>query len=454
VAADCNNPYTAVGNRRPTRIESHIEALTFTWSIAMRTALILSLFLAVPVWAAEPTEAELIEKAKKLNKDATNEDAANKILKELTKDKPAAAKLTKVAAKMLADGKKDEKVFRFYPALVMAKAAHAAKEWDAAEAFYAHCVDAAVNDLKSHKMITLACTAQIDYFFARKQYDKAIAACEKFLDREDDETNAGEAMYVLEKKLRAMVKADKADDALTEINRFVKRFKNVFGYRLIKASVQREAGKYDDAVDTYKEIIEAIEENDRIDDDQKKEFTRSFRYSLSGLYSEMDKLDKCTEELEQLMKEDPDNPTYKNDLGFMWADHDMKLEEAEKLIRQAVEQDLANNKKYLERGLIDEARAKKANPAYTDSLGWVLYKRGKYEEALKHLLESAGADDEESDHIEIWDHVGDCYLKLGKNKEALAAFEKGLTMEDLTKKDATRRKNVEAKITKLKAELK
>jgi tetratricopeptide (TPR) repeat protein len=422
----------------------------------MTTAILL---FAFPVLGAAPvpgelSEAELREKALKLNKEATNEDSADKKLKELNKDKVGTPKLVAAAAKVLKDADAGKNPFRFYPTIVLAKAAYSAKEYDAAEVFFASGVKQAVDDLKSGKMIVLAYTSQIDFYYSRKKYDNAIKACEKFLDIDGDSVVQNATIAVLDKKLRAMAKNNQADAAIDEINRFIKRFRSQFFYRMIKASVQREAGKYDDAVDTYKQTLDVIANDGDIPDGAKAAISRSIRYSLSAMYSEMGKIEKAYEELEKLMKDDPSNPTYKNDLGFMWADNNIKLEEAEKLIREAVEMDLENNKKLLEAGRIDAEQAKKANPAYIDSLGWVLYRRGKYEEALKALLESAGSGDEESDHIEIWDHVGDCYLALNKKKEALAAFEKGLTFEDISKKDADRRKKVEAKIAKLKAELK
>ena len=48
----------------------------------------------------------------------------------------------------------------------------------------------------------------------------------------------------------------------------------------------------------------------------------------------------------------------------------------------------------------------------------------------------------------------DCLLALDKKKEALETFQKALKMEDVTKKDAERRKKVTEKMNKLKAELK
>lgn len=420
----------------------------------MRTAIASLFLLAVVGIAADPPSDPIRDQVLKLNKEITNEDSANTKLKELNKDKVNTPKLVKVAAKELKDAKSGAKPFRFYPAMVLAKAAHNAKEYDAAEAFYQFCVDNAINDLKTGKLIVLACQSQIDFFLSRKQYAKAIKACERFLKEEDDESQS-QAIFVLEKKLRAMIRNGETDAAMDEMNNLLRggRRNNVFLISM-KASLQREAGKLDEALETYKGALDKLQGDESIPEEAKKFFTNTLRYSLSGVYSELNKLDESCAELEALIKANPDTATYKNDLGFVLADNDKELGKAEKLIREAVELDLKANKKLADEGKLDPEFAKKANTAYVDSLGWVLYKQKKYDEALKHLLESAGSGDEESDHIEIWDHVGDCYAALGKKKEALESYQKGLKMEDFTKKDAERRRKVTEKINKLKKELK
>jgi tetratricopeptide (TPR) repeat protein len=156
--------------------------------------------------------------------------------------------------------------------------------------------------------------------------------------------------------------------------------------------------------------------------------------------------------LEELKDANPDNPTFYNDLGYLLADHDKRLEDAEKFVRKALELDATNRKKLLDEKKIDEAMAKKATPAYVDSMGWVLYKNKKYAEALPLLIE-ASQDEDEGNHIEIWDHVGDCQLAMGKKKEALETFQKALKLEDVSKKDTERRKKITEKIKKLKSEL-
>ena len=422
----------------------------------MRTALLCVMFAGAAISAAEMTEAELKEKALKLNKEITSEETANAVLKDFNKDKENTPKLVKLAAKLQREAKEGDKPFRFYPALVLAKAAQNCKEYDAAETFYTFGFDDAIK-AKSGKLQVLAGVSLIDFYMFRKQYDKCIDACDKFLKLEDDEAQRL-ALGVMERKLRAMVRNGESDKAMEVLNTLLKgrRTSEILKFQLldIKARLLRENGKFADAIAVYKDCLEKVEASEDLNDNGKKIFESAFRYAMSGVYTEMDKIDEAVKELEKLIELNPENPTYKNDLGFVWCDHDQNLEKAEKLIREAIKQDLAQRKKLMEAGELDADKAKKANSAYTDSLGWVLYKQKKYEEALKYCLESAGSDDDESDHIEIWDHVGDCYLALDKKKEALEAYQKGLKSEDTTKKDAERRRKVTEKINKLKKELK
>jgi Tfp pilus assembly protein PilF len=63
------------------------------------------------------------------------------------------------------------------------------------------------------------------------------------------------------------------------------------------------------------------------------------------------------------------------------------------------------------------------NGAYLDSLGWVLYRLGKFEEAetwLRRALERSGRDPT------VHDHLGDVYAKLGKLKDAISQWQSSL----------------------------
>jgi tetratricopeptide (TPR) repeat protein len=71
------------------------------------------------------------------------------------------------------------------------------------------------------------------------------------------------------------------------------------------------------------------------------------------------------------------------------------------------------------------------NVAYLDSLGWALYRLGRYEEAVVEL-EKAVASEEEPDGV-ILDHLGDAHIQAGNKKEALAAWQRAI--DDFERKE-------------------
>src|SRR5262249_35704032 len=113
----------------------------------------------------------------------------------------------------------------------------------------------------------------------------------------------------------------------------------------LKGWVQKEAGEYAESAKTYEDVLDKINKDKKLKDDEKEELAGDIRYILSNVYLELKDIDKVTEQLQTLLKKDPDNPTYNNDLGYIWADHDRNLDEAEKMIRKAIEEDHKLQKK-------------------------------------------------------------------------------------------------------------
>ncbi len=432
-------------------------AVKHFWALGLSVVLGCS-FATINLSAAAPVvelnEEQLIDKAKKLNTEAKTIEDADKSLKVLLKDKVNTPKLLKAAAKMQLAAKSDDKPFRYYATLVLAKAAHNFKDYDSAEIFYQACSDIAINDLQSSEHIVRAVDNHIEFLMFRKKNNAVIELAERVMAINGDQTLSYFSNFeVAGHLLVARSRKGETKEVLEIIDRLIKRSDGLFLYHQIKARILIDAEKYEDAITEYANVIAAIKDNENIPKDTKDRFVRGTKYALSGVYVSLNKIDEGTKILRELVKEDPENATFKNDLGFIMCDNDRDFPEAEKLIREAIELDLKARKKLLEEKKIDAEEAKKANSAYLDSLGWVLYKQKKYDEALKYLLESAGSDDEESNHIEIWDHVADCYLAMGKKKEALETYQKALKMDDVTKKDGERRKKVTEKMKKLKAEL-
>jgi len=94
---------------------------------------------------------------------------------------------------------------------------------------------------------------------------------------------------------------------------------------------------------------------------------------------------------------DPRHAGASNDLGYSWADQGKNLDRAETLVKTAV-------------------AAEPDNQSFLDSLGWVLYKRGKFAEALVYFEKAIGPASR-PDPV-VLDHMGDVLYRLSKNDQA------------------------------------
>ncbi len=133
--------------------------------------------------------------------------------------------------------------------------------------------------------------------------------------------------------------------------------------------------------------------------------------------------------LEDLLNEFPEDYGALNDLGYLWADADKHLELALEMIRKAVQSD-------------------PKNMAYRDSLGWVLYRLGRYDEAAAEL--QAAAADEDADGV-ILDHLGETLQKTGDTTGAADAWNRALK-EFEEKSDSDKAEQTREKLSRLKTD--
>jgi len=99
----------------------------------------------------------------------------------------------------------------------------------------------------------------------------------------------------------------------------------------------------------------------------------------------------------------------------MYADRGIHLDEAETLIRKALE-------------------LKPGNGYMIDSLGWVFFRQNRMEEAIRHLKQASEILPEDA---AILEHLGDVYVRSGRLQEAAEAYEKAIRFNpgnDLLKK--------------------
>ena len=212
------------------------------------------------------------------------------------------------------------------------------------------------------------------------------------------------------------------------------------------------AEKNDKAAAECLELLKQTEKPDEL---------REVRYALSGVYSTAKQHVKAEEQLRLLLETNPKDESACNDLGYIMADRGKNLEEAETLIRKAIvldrEQKRLKPKSEEAEGEGEESKKEarvgvdddQDHAAYVDSLGWVLFRRGKLEEAKKELSRAVKLADGGDDPV-IWDHLGDVCLRLGKKEEAKAAFRKAL---ELYETDRRRKKDDQYKELQQKVKL-
>ena len=140
---------------------------------------------------------------------------------------------------------------------VLAKAAQAVKDTDAALALYRHCAQEATKLGSASKVVDVF-DGMIDVYSGAKKYDEAIEACKEFLDLpvEDAENPIAQMKpFIMEKLIIALAKKGKVDEALKQTEKLIEKDKGGWYFVRLKADVLRTAERYADAADAYLETI-------------------------------------------------------------------------------------------------------------------------------------------------------------------------------------------------------
>lgn len=128
-------------------------------------------------------------------------------------------------------------------------------------------------------------------------------------------------------------------------------------------------------------------------------------YTRAMLHEQRDRLDLTEQDLRTIIKYQPNNATALNALGYTLADRTTRYQEAHELIEQAL-------------------RISPNDPAIMDSMGWVQYRLGNYDEALLRLRQALKLF---PDH-EVAAHLGEVLWVSGETEEARAVWEEGLRL--------------------------
>lgn len=416
--------------------ESFARRLDRCWAGVVVSVLLVGVGLVCGGEQASNVRNEVL----KLN-NLTGNDAITGVLKKLV-DEP------KLAKELIAEGRKlvaeKDSPLNYTAATVLGRLSRFFKDDEAARVFYRYGAEQAIA-LGSTNRIIEAYDGLIDSATAAKKFDEVIKICQELLEIKGDEQLDRIKPLVLTRLIRAQARIGKTDAALKLTDSLLEKYDGtLFQIDLtdLKATVYREAGQYNKAIETYLDLIDLLDQSPGIPDKERVGMIQRARYFLSGVYTEAGEPRKAIAQLRILVKEKPDSSTFNNDLGYIMADNDVDLDEAEKYIRRAIELDRKQRKEQKLPASLD-----KDNAAYLDSLGWVLFKRKQYVEAKKLFLQAIELED--GQHIEIFDHLAETHLALGEKKEALAVWRKALELEDVSRRDRQRRVEIQNKINRL-----
>src|SRR5947209_15528361 len=252
-------------------------------------------------------------------------------------------------------------------------------------------------------------------------------------------------MFEIRKMIRQKAKKDKSAETVKLVDSLVKALPDNWAALYLKGFAESGAGESEQAAKTWEDVLKRIEKDEGLKKDKEigNEFIKEMHLRLSNVYVDVNQIDKAADHLKDVLAEDPDDPGANNDLGYIWADHDMNLDEAEKMIRKALDEDRKRRQKD------PDQNSGADNAAYIDSLGWVLFKKKKYQEAKVPLLEAVK--DKDGKHVEIYDHLGDVHMALGEKKEANAVWQEALKLETESKREKEIKAKVEKKLKEAEA---
>ena len=129
-----------------------------------------------------------------------------------------------------------------------------------------------------------------------------------------------------------------------------------------------------------------------------------YHFHLGVTYEKLKKYDQCIEMMKQVIALKPDHSNALNYLGYIYAEQNINLGEAEKYLLQAIDLEPTNG-------------------YFIDSLGWLYYKKKMYKEALAQLLVAVRNITPDPTVLE---HLGDVYSAMGRIEDAANTYQRSL----------------------------
>ncbi|EMR04538.1 tetratricopeptide repeat protein [Cesiribacter andamanensis] len=232
-----------------------------------------------------------------------------------------------------------------------------------------------------------------DLAIARNQKQQARASYLQALQQEENNFEVWQNVLTLGLEL------GRYDSVAREADQALMLFPN-------QAALYYFSGAANLSLDKFDEAAMALEQGKRLAA-ANKQLISIFNSHLGDAYNGLKRYDLSDAAYEAALAFDPNNAYILNNYSYYLALRGDKLPLALEMSKKLVAQH-------------------PTNPNYLDTHAWVLYRLGKFDQALPHLQnalkEAAGNDDGT-----ILEHYGDVLFRLGRVDEALQQWKKALT---------------------------
>lgn len=187
---------------------------------------------------------------------------------------------------------------------------------------------------------------------------------------------------------------NRMDEAVTLLTALYEKYKNPDSMIRI-GDLYRGKENYKKAIEIYNRVADSLPKP------LPEEFWHLL-YSRGMAYERLGEWSKAEQDLQAALKYQPDHPYIMNYLAYGWADQGVHLEESLAMLKKAA--------------------ALRPNDGFiTDSLGWVHYMAGYYDEAVPHLEQAVQLMPYDTT---INEHLGDAYWRVNRKVEARFQWER------------------------------
>lgn len=218
-----------------------------------------------------------------------------------------------------------------------------------------------------------------------------------------------EAFYAAELgRAGALYSSGRKDAALEVLEALARDFPDLPGIWIALGDMQRRESRFVEAAQSYDRAIALYGE---------PEPDKWFAYYARGIANERARnWPKAEADFRTALQLSPEQPQVLNYLGYSYVDKNENLSEALDMIQRA-------------------SAAMPEDGAIADSLGWALYRLGRYAEAvghMEHAIERMPVDPL------VNDHLGDVYWAVGRTREAEFQWRRALSFVPETEAEAAR----------------